>query len=298
MGAASLGDPQSLNLYAYCGNDPINHTDPDGLFFKKLFSAFGKALRFLFKVIAVELAIAVLAAGSPGGVLILLGLATVFGIAGWHNGKLGNFVRTLLLAGGANSKHGGFKTPSTFGNGSSNGVNGFLAKQRKQRVSQGGQFTLSQSLYLLLIRTLAAHAILKPGSDCAQLLGGRANALKVLRRSKALNAHTINPAFKGTRGIYTDDRLSPNGPAMTVAAVARAKAEDPNDTSIARSEIGGSIIYFNKRFFSQRFFDQVSQDIHELKHLNGATPQQIDRDYKQDYQEIADKCGTSNPIRQ
>jgi hypothetical protein len=130
MGASSLGDPQSLNLYAYCGNDPINHTDPDGLFFKKLFSAFGKALRFLFKVIAVVLAVAVLAAGSPGGVLILLGLATVFGIAGWHNGKLGNFVRTLLLAGGANSKHGGFKTPSTFGNGSSNGVNGFLAEKR------------------------------------------------------------------------------------------------------------------------------------------------------------------------
>jgi hypothetical protein len=31
MSASSLGDPQSLNLYAYCGNDPINHTDPDGL---------------------------------------------------------------------------------------------------------------------------------------------------------------------------------------------------------------------------------------------------------------------------
>ena len=31
MGAASPGDPQSLNLYAYCQNDPINHTDPDGL---------------------------------------------------------------------------------------------------------------------------------------------------------------------------------------------------------------------------------------------------------------------------
>jgi hypothetical protein len=31
MSAVSLSDPQSLNLYAYCGNDPINHTDPDGL---------------------------------------------------------------------------------------------------------------------------------------------------------------------------------------------------------------------------------------------------------------------------
>ncbi len=31
MGAVSLGSPQSLNLYAYCFNDPINRTDPDGL---------------------------------------------------------------------------------------------------------------------------------------------------------------------------------------------------------------------------------------------------------------------------
>jgi RHS repeat-associated protein len=36
MGAVSLGTPQSLNLYAYCFNDLINHTDPDGLFFQAL----------------------------------------------------------------------------------------------------------------------------------------------------------------------------------------------------------------------------------------------------------------------
>ena len=36
MGAASLGDPQTLNMYAYCGNDPINHVDPDGLFIPRI----------------------------------------------------------------------------------------------------------------------------------------------------------------------------------------------------------------------------------------------------------------------
>jgi hypothetical protein len=30
IGASSLADPQSLNLYAYVGNDAVNRTDPDG----------------------------------------------------------------------------------------------------------------------------------------------------------------------------------------------------------------------------------------------------------------------------
>src|SRR6266511_49177 len=42
MDAASLSNPQTLNMYAYCGNDPINHVDPAGTsFFGKLFGLIG-----------------------------------------------------------------------------------------------------------------------------------------------------------------------------------------------------------------------------------------------------------------
>ncbi len=51
MSAASLSDPQTLNMYAYCGNDPINNLDPDGLFWGaigRFFKAIGIAIATFF----------------------------------------------------------------------------------------------------------------------------------------------------------------------------------------------------------------------------------------------------------
>jgi len=42
MRSVDLNTPQSLNLYNYCGNDPINRTDPDGLFWASLGRFFKK----------------------------------------------------------------------------------------------------------------------------------------------------------------------------------------------------------------------------------------------------------------
>jgi RHS repeat-associated protein len=68
MRATSLSDPQSLNLYSYCGNDPVNHVDSDGLFFKalaKIFKIINKILKWV--AIAITVAATVLAVFvSPG----------------------------------------------------------------------------------------------------------------------------------------------------------------------------------------------------------------------------------------
>ena len=78
IGASSLMNPQSLNLYAYCGNDPINHTDPTGLFWGKLFRGIGKAFSVFNKVlkwVAIGVAVAavvIAVVASPGAAAAFL----------------------------------------------------------------------------------------------------------------------------------------------------------------------------------------------------------------------------------
>jgi hypothetical protein len=131
MRAVSLEDPQSLNLYSYCGNDPINYVDPDGLFLKKLFGWIGRALKTVFKVFAVVLAVAAVLAVSWGFGAIALKAAIgagIFALMGWGSDKLARLAAGIAFPGGG---YGGFRTPSTFPNGTGvSSINDFLAQQR------------------------------------------------------------------------------------------------------------------------------------------------------------------------
>ncbi len=111
MDAASLSDPQTLNMYAYCGNDPINHVDPDGLFWGaigRFFKAIGIAIATFF--------------GSGGGVSSGPGFRTPPTFPGSLPG-----INAAIRSG-----MGGFRTPPF--------VNGFLQTQQTQDDSWGAWF--------------------------------------------------------------------------------------------------------------------------------------------------------------
>ena len=75
MGASSLADPQSLNMYAYVGGDPVNRTDPDGLFWGKLFKSLFKRVVNALIHAAIHAVIVFITTGSPHAALVA-GIAT------------------------------------------------------------------------------------------------------------------------------------------------------------------------------------------------------------------------------
>jgi RHS repeat-associated protein len=99
MQATSLEHPQTLNLYSYCTNDPINHTDPNGLGF---FSFLKKLFKFLIKVaIVVALVLAVVYLGPVLAGLIGKAIAAGFTLAGlgWAGLAFGLGLGVMFIGG-------------------------------------------------------------------------------------------------------------------------------------------------------------------------------------------------------
>src|SRR5829696_4592235 len=80
MNAVGVASPQTLNLYSYCANDPVNHTDPTGLGF---FSFLKKA----FKWIAKHWKVIVIAAVIVAAIILIPGAQGLISSAFQHAGK-------------------------------------------------------------------------------------------------------------------------------------------------------------------------------------------------------------------
>jgi hypothetical protein len=128
MRATGPIDPQTLNLYAYCGNDPINHVDPSGLFF----GFFKKLFRAVLKIAAVIVTVAaVLATIWHGNLFVTIALwklwfgAGALWAAAYGKGGVSRVLGGVAGFGGVGS--GSILTPKTFPDQSGIGaVNGFL----------------------------------------------------------------------------------------------------------------------------------------------------------------------------
>ena len=74
MNSVDLSSPQTLNLYAYCINDPVNHVDPSGLGFLSF-------LKKAFKWIGIAMSVALIVLGGCGP-----GVGPCFRIPLWWGG--------------------------------------------------------------------------------------------------------------------------------------------------------------------------------------------------------------------
>ena len=73
--ATQLEAPQTLNLYAYCANDPVNRTDPNGL-------GFFSFLKKLFRIVAIVVLVAALVLTAVGAGIIASAIS-IMGGSSW-----------------------------------------------------------------------------------------------------------------------------------------------------------------------------------------------------------------------
>jgi RHS repeat-associated protein len=253
MSAASLSDPQSLNLYAYCGNDPINYNDPDGLFFKKLFRAIGKILRIL--KIAAMVALTVLA-------IVTFNIPLLVRMAGewlyeygpkWYR-KAVDIGRGIAGIISRSRGYGGFRTPGTFPNGTgTGGVSNFLPTQKEKQPPPYGFKTILEAALAILFaigRLSQAEDREFAGKICQDLATGRYSAAAPIPGSRFKSNPTtkenmdiaprgmapirgerdVNPCPSGSKLVATYHTHGSNN-----GVVGRYETEGPMDIPLAKA---------------------------------------------------------------
>ncbi|MEK6325299.1 MAG: FG-GAP-like repeat-containing protein [Acidobacteriota bacterium] len=280
MGSVSLGSPQTLNLYAYCTNDPVNQLDPNGLgffsFLGKIFGAIGKAFHFVAKVLAVFAAVAAvvfLAWGMPYvalafGIFSGLLFATAYGPP--IVGKL------LLAAGGVARRVPVAGTPPINRTGSTGvgAISSFL-QQSSQIIPVG---TLR---WIVLTQAInAAIAAISGRSSCRELFVGYINPIDVLReiqlgRGRGAFGFGTRDAFGRTMSTDVSAVTTPKFEYRLIATWRLANV-GVRGADITINTAGPFFTGYRSRFGASDAVNRAVTVIHELGHA-------VDYIYRNEY---------------
>lgn len=231
MEAVSPFAPQTLNMYTYCGNDPVNYIDPAGLFFGKLFkwigkifSAVAKVLKWVVIVVAVVLITAFILAYTP------------YMLPGWLGNAMGSLLGFLGKIGASAFGAGlagaiGVEVGATAGSIISAALAGvgaiassFLRSQdvpltgEDKRIYDGARYRLQALLvtrkgpcYEFLKRKIGAKAIRKIETDLNtqtpydwHTSTGPVKKIGVFNTAKDLSDYVLQTTGKRPEGAVTD----------------------------------------------------------------------------------------------
>jgi RHS repeat-associated protein len=166
MSAASLENPQTLNLYAYCANDPINHVDPDGLLFGWLKSLFRVVLKIAAVIVTVAAVLATVGSGNPFIAIaawkLWLGAGALWAAA-YGAGKL-----SQILGGVAGIEGGGYsnaRTPSTFPDESGVGAVSEFQRTRRRSRTRGQRGQVARRAVQAALSTEAVQQLVRDNNQ-------------------------------------------------------------------------------------------------------------------------------------
>jgi len=291
-----LSDPQSLNMYSYVGNDPVNRMDPSGLFWGKLWRAIKKIVTSKWFQIALAVAIIVIAHYYPNSIFGFLGGGSSAGQGVAPALQIAPAAHSAAAAAAASAAAAhvavldaagialeGAAAASGIASAVSLGLAGALAAGQI-----GGQFNSDQQKQIEDRKSDVKKRLQNP--DCAKLLGGLKNAQGLLSRARVLNPSTLSRSFRGTAGLYSKAANLARSEAANAKEQLFGYSESSPFASVNGKKVLPRVTYLFNRFFTETPSQQETIFIHELNRLNGYSGT-----YKDDYANITKACGTAAP---